>query len=67
MNGKQYVVRSCIRGSLIELNENLVRDPSLLISDPETNGYIAIVAPKITEIQEIQNSLLSKDNYYTLT
>ena len=30
---------------------------------PETDGYIAVVLPKLTEVESIYNGLLSSDEY----
>ncbi|KAF0696792.1 Aste57867_12454 [Aphanomyces stellatus] len=62
-NGEIYAFRSCIRGALIEFNDKLAADPTLLTRKPFTEGYLAIVRPKPVEIAEIQASLLTQDDY----
>lgn len=56
---KEFVITSCFRGRLYELNEQLLAHPEYLLERPTTNGHIAILAPKAHEIIEIQNQLSS--------
>jgi hypothetical protein len=44
-NGKQFVIRSVVRGILIEGNHRLVSNPSLLTNKPRVEGYVAIMKP----------------------
>ncbi|TYZ63304.1 hypothetical protein PybrP1_009093 [[Pythium] brassicae (nom. inval.)] len=62
-SGKAYALRSCIRGSLIEVNERLLARPQLLQEKAHSDGYLVIIQPKLDEIAEIQQSLLSKAEY----
>ncbi|KAG9415892.1 Mitochondrial inner membrane protease ATP23 [Aphanomyces cochlioides] len=62
-NDQTFSFRSCIRGALIEINDNLTANPTLLTEKPFTLGYLAIVRPKPVEIAEIQASLLHQDEY----
>ncbi|CAA0831067.1 Single hybrid motif superfamily protein [Striga hermonthica] len=41
-----YIVRCCVKGSLLEVNERLIKQPELLNTSPEREGYIAIIMPK---------------------
>jgi len=43
-DGAKYVLRSCVRGFLIEINESLLKNPSLLQEKPLSDGFIAIVS-----------------------
>jgi len=43
----EYRVKACVKGKLIEVNENLVTNPQLLLHKPETEGYIAVVLQKL--------------------
>lgn len=58
-----YVIRSSIRGSLIEVNDKLHHSPYLLTKMPETEGYIAIVMVKIDETKQIIEGLMDKVGY----
>ncbi|KAG2525505.1 hypothetical protein BBO99_00004499 [Phytophthora kernoviae] len=62
-SGREFTLYSCIRGSLIEVNERLQTEPTLLQQKHQTDGYLIIIQPKKVEVAEIQESLLSKDEY----
>ena len=59
----KYTLHSCIRGNLIEVNENLVKTPSLLVTDPETEGYIAIVNSALKDHPKELGKLKSQEDY----
>jgi len=46
----KYTVYSCVKGKLIELNENLLKNYELLVKDPDCKGFIAIILPHIKDI-----------------
>ncbi|XP_066416750.1 protein Abitram isoform X1 [Molothrus aeneus] len=54
---------SCIRGRLIEVNENILSNPALLQEKPSTEGYIAVVLPKFEESKSITQGLLTQKEY----
>ncbi|XP_022807189.1 protein Simiate-like [Stylophora pistillata] len=60
----KYSLYSCIKGKLVEVNEELVTKPQLLLEKPETEGYLAVVLPKLTE--NILDGLLTKEEYENL-
>ena len=64
-NGSKYPFRSCVRGKVIEINEQVVEKPQLLAEKPFGEGHLAIIQPhKLSEgIQELQNRLLSEEEY----
>ncbi|KAE9010359.1 hypothetical protein PR003_g15678 [Phytophthora rubi] len=62
-SGREFTLYSCIRGSLIEVNERLQKEPELLQQKHQSDGYLVIIQPKKVEVAEIQESLLSKDEY----
>lgn len=62
-SGKTYAIRGCMRGTLLEFNAGLLTTPKLLQDKHESDGYLVIIQPKTTEIVEIQESLLAKDEY----
>ncbi|RLN51185.1 hypothetical protein BBJ28_00025577, partial [Nothophytophthora sp. Chile5] len=73
-SGREFTLFSCIRGSLIEVNERLQSQPTLLQQKVrpllrirfllhQSDGYLVIIQPKKVEVAEIQESLLSKDEY----
>ncbi|CAH1239069.1 FAM206A [Branchiostoma lanceolatum] len=59
----EFTIYSCIKGKLVEVNENLINSPQLLIEKPSSEGYIAIVLPKFGESDKEMARLLSKQQY----
>ncbi|KAM6899358.1 protein Abitram [Xenentodon cancila] len=59
----EYTVYSCIRGRLLEVNENILETPNLLLEKPSTEGYIAVILPKFEESKSITESLLSREAF----
>ncbi|XP_061193994.1 telomere-associated protein RIF1-like [Saccostrea echinata] len=59
----KYTVICGVRAQLIEANENLVKSPQLLTQKPQTEGYIAIVLPKLGDFESATKNLLSKEEY----
>ncbi|XP_068090683.1 protein Abitram [Hyperolius riggenbachi] len=62
-DGEEYTVYSCIRGRLLEVNENILHNPELLQKKPTSDGYIAVVLPKFEESKTITEDLLSQKQY----
>ncbi|XP_069769391.1 protein Abitram isoform X2 [Narcine bancroftii] len=62
-DGEEYTIYSCIRGRLLEVNENILQHPSLLQEKPSTEGYIAVVLPKFEESKSITQDLISQEMY----
>ncbi|KAL8194178.1 UNVERIFIED_CONTAM: hypothetical protein K2H54_002383 [Gekko kuhli] len=62
-DGEEYTIYSCIRGRLIEVNESILSNPSLLQQKPFTDGYIAVVLPKFEESKSITRGLLTRKEY----
>ncbi|XP_020092684.1 protein Simiate [Ananas comosus] len=65
-NGTFYVVRCCVKGSLLEVNNRLIKQPDLLNSSADREGYIAIIMPKPSDWLKIKDSLLSYEEYNKL-
>ncbi|XP_024530969.1 protein Simiate [Selaginella moellendorffii] len=59
----EFLVRCCIRGQLLEVNERLTSDPSLLSRKPASQGYIAILMPKPEAWKKAEKSLLTREQY----
>ncbi|KAM9823784.1 protein Abitram [Neosynchiropus ocellatus] len=59
----EYTVYSCIRGRLLEVNENILERPALLLEKPSTEGYIAVILPKFEESKSITENLLSREEF----
>ncbi|XP_040209446.1 protein Abitram [Rana temporaria] len=65
-DGDEYTIYSCIRGRLLEVNENILHNPGLLKEKPSSDGYIAVVLPKFEESKTITKDLLSQKQYEEL-
>ncbi|XP_001625801.2 protein Abitram isoform X2 [Nematostella vectensis] len=65
-NGTTYTLNSCIKGKLVEINQELLKTPELIKLKPETDGFIAVVLPKLTEVNEYFDKLLSPESYHLL-
>uniref|UniRef100_A0A4W5RQ91 Protein Simiate n=1 Tax=Hucho hucho TaxID=62062 RepID=A0A4W5RQ91_9TELE len=48
---------------LLEVNEVTLERPNLLLGKPSTEGYIAVILPKIEESKTVTNGLLSREEY----
>ncbi|XP_077978688.1 protein Abitram-like [Glandiceps talaboti] len=59
----QYTIYSSVNGKLVEVNENLISRPQLLIEKPETDGFIAIVLPKFGNSDSQMDKLLPEEKY----
>lgn len=62
-DGTEYNVYSCIQGKLVEINDGLSLDSSLLLSKAKSDGHIAIVLPKLSVIEQYKESFLTYDQY----
>lgn len=62
-DGRSYSLRSCVYGKLIEINENLVANPQLLLEKPKSDGYVAIILPNIRVSEKNKAELLSEEEY----
>ncbi|KAH7567099.1 hypothetical protein JRO89_XS07G0016800 [Xanthoceras sorbifolium] len=65
-NSDSYIVRCCVKGSLLEVNDRLIKLPGLLNSSADREGYIAIIMPKPADWVKIKSSLLSLAEYKKL-
>ncbi|WCJ44282.1 Single hybrid motif superfamily protein [Euphorbia peplus] len=63
---ESYIVRCCVKGSLLEVNDRLIKQPELLNASADREGYIAIMMPKPADWQKVKTSLLSLDEYKKL-
>ncbi|XAR61620.1 hypothetical protein NMG60_11016088 [Bertholletia excelsa] len=61
-----YIVRCCVKGSLLEVNDRLIKQPELLNSAADREGYIAIIMPKPTDWLKAKASFLDFDKYKKL-
>ncbi|KAH9625470.1 hypothetical protein KSS87_008133 [Heliosperma pusillum] len=61
-----YVVRCCVKGSLLEVNNRLMNNSGLLNTSADRDGYIAIVMPKPADWLKSKESLVSFEEYTKL-
>lgn len=62
-DGSQYFVPCGLKCQLLETNDSLKNTPNILSEKPLSDGYIAIVMPKLKEYPEEMKMLLSKDEF----
>lgn len=65
-NDTSYIVRCCVKGSLLEVNDRLIKQPDLLNSLAHREGYIAIIMPKPADWLKVKGSLLTFEEYKKL-
>ncbi|XP_010416505.1 PREDICTED: FAM206 family protein-like [Camelina sativa] len=58
-----YIVRCCVKGSLLEVNERLITQPELLNSSADREGYIAIIMPRPADWTKNKESLITLEEY----
>ncbi|XP_004500921.1 uncharacterized protein [Cicer arietinum] len=58
-----YIVRCCVKGSLLEVNQQLIEHPELLNVSADREGYIAIIMPKPGDWLKVKASLVSLQEY----
>ena len=46
-----------IKGKLLEINQNLVKNPKLLIDSPEKNGFICLIQQEPNEVEILKEKL----------
>jgi hypothetical protein len=58
-----FLICSCLNAKLIEINERLLKEPELLQKKPFTEGFIAILMPKLDNISEQISELIDNNTY----
>ena len=51
-----------IKGKLLEVNQNLVKNPKLLIESPEKNGFICLIQQEPNELELLKEKLGKPEN-----
>lgn len=59
----KFTIYSCMNAKLIEINEKLLTEPELLQNKPETHGFLAILFPKLDDINKQLSDLLTESEY----
>ncbi|XP_048849582.1 protein Abitram [Brienomyrus brachyistius] len=62
-DGEEYTLYSCVRGRLLEVNEDILTRPNLLLEKPCAEGYIAVLLPKFEESKSLTDTLLTRAQY----
>jgi glycine cleavage system H lipoate-binding protein len=64
VNGNKYPIRSCVRGTLIEINPLIVKNPSLLVEKPFSEGHLAVILPKLPDgLVRLKADLMTEERY----
>eukprot|EP01017_Pseudomicrothorax_dubius_P033358 TRINITY_DN4469_c0_g3_i2.p1 TRINITY_DN4469_c0_g3~~TRINITY_DN4469_c0_g3_i2.p1 ORF type:complete len:130 (-),score=24.76 TRINITY_DN4469_c0_g3_i2:107-496(-) len=58
-----YKLHSPVDGFIIEVNENVLNDPKLMISHPESKGFIAIVQTPLSKVGGLTKALTPEEIY----
>jgi hypothetical protein len=58
-----FIIYSCLNAKLIEINEKLLRNPELVQLKPNTDGFIAIMMPKLDNLKDQLSELINHDQY----
>lgn len=62
-DGTTYVIKCCMIGKLVEINDGLVDFPDMLKLEPHFGGYIAIVLPNLKHLDKLKEKLLNQEQY----
>ncbi|KAH0945481.1 hypothetical protein HN011_012032 [Eciton burchellii] len=65
-DGQAYVIKCCVIGKLVEINEMLLENPQLVREPPHKGGYLAIILPNIKLLENLKQSLLTHEQYVEL-
>ena len=60
---EKFTIYSCINAKLIEVNDEVVKNPELLQDKPESDGYLVILYPRIDKIMDQFTSLITHEEY----
>ncbi|CAM6119328.1 unnamed protein product [Calypogeia fissa] len=64
MTGEMFfLIRCCVRGTLLEVNQRLIQNPQLLVSHADTQGYVAVLMPRSEDWAKAEKSLLTPEDY----
>ncbi|KAJ8711752.1 hypothetical protein PYW08_008706 [Mythimna loreyi] len=62
-DGSGFEIPCCMKGTLVEVNEELVNQPKLLKEMPDADGYIAIILSSIAISEATKSELLTHEEY----
>ncbi|XP_014224731.1 FAM206 family protein CG9288 [Trichogramma pretiosum] len=61
--GTNFTIKCCMIGKLMEVNQKLIKDPTLLKEEPHDGGYIAIVLPNLKHHEKMKETLMNQEQY----
>ncbi|CAG5123453.1 unnamed protein product [Candidula unifasciata] len=62
-DGSVYTICCCVKGQLIEVNENLINHPELVMRKPCGEGYLAVLLPGLKGFEREMLQLKSQEEY----
>jgi hypothetical protein len=62
----KFILYSCLNAKLIEANTRLTREPELLQNKSQTEGFLAILFPKLNTINEQMSTLVPHSEYINI-
>ncbi|KPI94193.1 PREDICTED: FAM206 family protein CG9288 [Papilio xuthus] len=62
-DGTMFAIPCCMKGTLIEVNKELTKNPELLREQPDSNGFIAIMLSSIAISDSTKSELLNHEEY----
>lgn len=62
-DGSSFNIPCGMKGSLIEVNENLLTNPQLIRQYPDADGYLAIILSSIANSEATKDDLLTHEEY----
>lgn len=65
-DGSSFDIPCCMKGTLVEVNEELVKKPELLKKFPDAEGYIAVILSSIAVSDTTKNEMLVPEEYIKL-
>lgn len=60
---RYFLIYACLNAKLIEINERLIKKPELIQEKPHTEGFFAILMPKLDSISEQLMDLMTHSDY----
>lgn len=63
-DGSAYIVQAGVRGKLVEINERLLTTPQLAATHAQSEGFLAVILPKLHEAEYAVKTLMSRDQYH---
>ena len=61
-NDNAYNFCSQLKGKLLEINQNLAKNPKLLVESPEKNGFICLIQQEPNDVEALKEKLGKPDN-----